>query len=93
MIYLFYFPADLADLCYIYTTEEWFSSNFDSLEQLADVGFDNTDKVGLNDPDYVLSANLLPRIDTHESYSDAIFLGTVNTFEELTVENYPEFWI
>lgn len=90
MIYLFYFPSDGA---YVYTTEEWFSSNFDSLEQLADVGFDDPGKVPLNDPDMMPNPPTPCRLDTSIFYRDAIFLGTVNSFEELTVENYPELFI
>lgn len=89
MIYLFYFASDD---CYVYTTAEWFSSNFNSLEQLADVGFDDPDKIGLNDPEY-LPNDATVRIDHHPHFKDAIYLGCVSSFEELTVENYPELWI
>jgi len=89
MIYLFYFPHEDS---YVYTTEEWFSSNFDSIEQLADVGLDDYDKVRLNDPAHY-EYPLTPRLDHSEFYTDAIYLGTYTTFEELTIENYPELWV
>lgn len=77
MINIFYFPADI----YVFTTNDWFSSNFDSLEQLIDVGLDDSDKVPIN---------LNPRLD--REFQDAVYLGSVENFEDFYIE-YPEYFI
>lgn len=69
------------DRAYIFTTSEWFSSNFDSLEQLCEVGLDDPDKV-VND--------LNCRLD--EKYSDCTFLFETDDLETVK-QNFPEFFI
>ena len=89
MINLFYMRDD--DV-YVFTTNVWFSSDFDSIEQLADVGMDDPGKLLLDDPNYLPQTNN-PRIDLTNDFQDAVYLGTYETFDEITIENYPELWI
>jgi hypothetical protein len=65
---------------YLYTTKDWFSSDFDSLEQLMDVGLDDPDKVdNIKADEYLIS------------YPDIIHLCDVDKLEDLY--NYPELFI
>jgi len=70
---------------YVFTTDKWFSSNFDSLTQLIDVGLDDTDKRELYSDEE-------ERLDRMGLYKDLIYLCSVNTFEEIETK-YPELFI
>lgn len=87
MINIYYVPTENI---YIFVTPEWFSSDFDSLEQLIDVNLDDPDKIYLT---YIYDYNC-NNINVHnlEMYSDLVLLCTVNSFEEIE-PNYPELFI
>lgn len=66
---------------YIFTTSEWFSFDFDSLQQLCEVGLDDPDKVANDLPD---------RLDN--VYSDCKFLFETDNLETIP-QDFPEFFI
>ena len=67
---------------YFFTTPFWFSSNFDSLQQLIEVGLDDPDKGEIDDS---MNIHLDPL------YDDCTLLCTIEEFEDLY--DYPELLI
>ena len=70
---------------YLFTTDIYFSDDFDTLQQLIEVNYESSG--GRN-----LESDESPRIDTHPAYSDVIYLGSVNSFEEIP-QKFPEHMI
>lgn len=85
MINIYYVPTENI---YIFVTPDWFSSDFDSLEQLIDVNLDDPFKIPL------AVIEIIPDMNIHKTnlYSDLVLLCTVNSFEEIE-PNYPELFI
>lgn len=90
MINIYDFPTSPHHL-FIFTTEEWFSSNFDSLGQLLDVGLDDYDKMPLTSGEY-RHADLTIDIHLNDEFADARLLCTVPSFEDVPIL-YPELLI
>jgi len=69
---------------YIYITDKWFSSNFDSLEQLCEVGYDDSDKRATesNDVDWI----------ANEEECQLLVVADVESFEDIPYK-YPELFI
>lgn len=70
-------------ISYLFTTNEWFSGSFDSLQQLCEVGVD--------DPSKVIMENS-PRIDHNYLYQDCKFLFQTTNLETAHLD-YPEWFI
>ena len=83
MINLFMIPSKYNE--YIFTTDTYFSDNFDTLQQLIEVNYESSEG-------RYLKKDELPRIDKHPFYSDIIYLGSVNSFEEIP-QKFPEHMI
>lgn len=69
-------------IVYFFTTPFWFSSNFDSLQQLIEVGLDDPDREQINGS---MNIHLDPL------YDDCTLLCTIEEFEDLY--DYPELLI
>ena len=67
---------------YVYLSDDWVSSNFDSLQQLFDVGFDDIEKRQCLPEDY----------DDLERWDDVTFLIEVESFDDADTL-YPELFI
>ena len=78
MINIYYAPTENI---YIFVTPEWFSSDFDSLEQLIDVNLDDPSKILLADIENIPDMN----IHKTDLYSDLVLLCTVNSLKKLNL--------
>lgn len=84
MINIYQFDNPYSGREYLYTTDYWFSSNFDSLQQLAEVGYDDPDKEKLE----ASSRN----IHLDPFYSDLQLIAVIEDFDKL-LTGYPELFI
>ena len=75
---------DIFGKAYVYVTDYWFSSNFDSLQQLVEIGYDDPHKAELQGE----SRN----IHLYEEYRDLQLLADIEDFDELLTD-YPELFI
>lgn len=83
------FEADTVfGISFILTTNRWFSSDFDSLEQLIDVGLDDPGKIPLLKAIHQNN----PRIDQHPDFKDCKFLFQTDNLETIPLD-FPEFFI
>lgn len=73
---------------YFFISPDYVSSDFDFLEQLIDVGFDDPEKV----PICIYGDNQASALDVLLACSDLSFLATVDSFDNLR-DNYPELFL
>lgn len=83
MFYIFEYRS-LDGIEYLFTTNVWFSSNFDELQRLCEVGLDDCNKI------HNRMGN--PRIDESITYADCKFLFQTTNLETAYLD-FPEYFI